>query len=221
MDQTLIEQIVANVLAQLQPAAASRAEGMASLATEVQLDHPIITADVLEDRVRNGQLVQIGAKSILTPSARDWLRENNIRWQRAGRTSANAVAASRRILLIGTVTPAVRNLREALTGWKQELLGRPAELAEAAVRAIASGDAELVVAVSEAADVVACRANRNDRVRAAVVTSVEHLHLLAEHLGPNVLVINPRGRSFVELRNLLRALAALPAPKNRHQEAQG
>ena len=50
---------------------------------------------------------------------------------------------------------------------------------------------ELVVVISDAADVVACRANRHPRVRAAVVASPDHLRLLVEHLGPNVLAINP------------------------------
>jgi hypothetical protein len=217
MDQALIERIVNDVLAQLQPPVAVRPVTPAA-AAEVHLHDAVITADVLQERLQAGQVLRIGSKSILTPTARDWLRERKIRWQRAGRHSAPAAGGSiRRQLLIATVTPAVRTLREALPrelpGWKHELLGRPIELANAAVRAISTAEADLVVAISDAADVVVCRANRNSTVRAAAPTSAEHLRLLAEHLGPNVLVINPRGRTFVELRNLLRGCAALPAPR--------
>jgi hypothetical protein len=213
MDHALIEQIVTQVLAQLQPTVAVRAEAAPTPATtEIALEHAVITAEVLSGKVQSGQTLRIGTKSVLTPTAHDWLRERRIRWQRAGRSLASATTM-RRLLLIGTVTPAVRSVRESLSNWKQELLGTPMELAEAAVRGIASGEAEMVVAISDAADVVACRANRNNRVRAAVPTSLEHVQLLVEHLGPNVLVINPRGRSFVELRNLVRAIAALNAPQ--------
>jgi len=216
MDQALIERIVANVLQQLQPVAAPRAEVAPS--TEVLLDGPVITAELLADRVEAGQTLRIGPRAILTPTARDWLQQRKIRWKRSHRsTNGKEHAATRRQLLINTITPAIRTLRESLPrelpGWKHELLGTAAEVADIATRAINAAEAEIVVAISDAADVVACRANRNSRVRAAVVASPEHMRLLVEHLGPNVLVINPRGRSFVELRNLLRAMSELPAPQ--------
>jgi hypothetical protein len=218
MDQALIEQIVANVLQELQPTPALRAETVATVVAEVQLDVPVITAGILQDRVQAGQTVRIGKKSLITPTARDWLHTHQVRWQRGGHSNASTgTPQHRRQLLISTITPAVRTLSDAasreLPGWKHELSGNSPEVANAAIRAINAAEAELVVVISDAADVVACRANRNERVRAAVVVSPEHLRLLAEHMGPNVLVINPRNRSFVELRNLMHACAALPAPR--------
>ena len=218
MNQTLIEQIVANVLQELQPATALRAE--ASETSELLLDAPVITADVLQERVTNGQSVRIGMKSILTPSAREWLKAHNVRWQRGSRIGATTTVNSRRQLLASTVTPAVRTLLDAmirdLPGWKHDLSGNAAEVADAAAHAINAAATDLIVVISEAADVVACRANRHPQVRSAVVASVGHLRLLVEHLGPNVLAINPGGRSFFDLRNLLRSCAALPAPRAPH-----
>jgi hypothetical protein len=220
MDQAIIEQIVANVLQELQPAPTPRAEAAAPSLAAVHFDAPIITAALLEERVRGGQSVRIGARSILTPTARDWLKTQNVSWQRASRNGSTGVAKSRRRLLASTVSPAVRTLCESLPrdlpGWKPEVTGGAAETAEAAVRAINAAECDLVVVISDAADVVACRANRSPRVRAAVVATTEHLRLLVEHLGPNVLAINPHGRSFIELRNLVRSCAALPAPRPPH-----
>lgn len=230
-DNDLVEQIVANVLAELRPQPTVRAESV-SLAppspppkvesTSAIFDQPVITAELLNEYVRGGQVVRIGPRSILTPSARDWLSQRKIDWSRINSaTVANPGTAARWQLVITSVTPAVSTLRPTLSAWKSELLGTPEEAADLAVRSICTGDADGVLGFCNSAATVACLANRNPRVRAAVLHSTEELSELTARLDPNLLVVNPQRKSFVELRNLVRAVGALQKPRDRHPWASG
>lgn len=233
-DSDLIDRIVSNVLAQLQPSGASRAitaepppvESPAPLVAApvskpvaIELLDPVITAKLLQDRATTASALRFGPKSLLTPSARDWLHTRKVAWSRESITSATstiATTAARR-LLISTVTPTVRAVQSTLSrelpGWGCDLIGKVNEAVEMATRLIATAEAELVVAFSDRAELLACYANRSAKVRAAVVSSVETLTAMAKSLGANLIVIDPNGRSYIELRNILRACAALGRPQ--------
>ncbi len=222
-DNDLIEQIVANVLAELQPVPvpAVRAPVVTPPFTPVKaesvgvdLDLPVITADVLAEKLRPGQTLRIGRRSVLTPSARDWLASRKISWARlTAHASATAGGTSRWQLVLTNVTPVVATLRTSLTNWKTELLGTPQEAADFATRAICTGEADGVVGLCGSAATVACLANRNPKVRAAVVSAASELPVLVDQLSPNFLVVNPHNRSLMELKNLLRAVSALQKPR--------
>ena len=225
MDQALIERIVSNVLAQLQaasvrPVVESPKSTPKTMTIEkpaaIELTASIITADLLEETARIGQPLKIGRRSILTPSARDWLHTNRIDWSRidklAGDGSGATKGAARWQLIVQTVTPTVKALLDGLKrqseGWKIELVGQAAEAATLAIGSISKAEHGGVAILSEYAEIIACRANRNDRVRAAVVSDRKQLELTMQHLGVNVVCINPKGRTFIEMRNLLRDCAA-------------
>jgi len=226
VDQALIDRIVASVLEQLQPATpramTTAVATPAMKPTAVALSQAVITADVLSNAVQPGQAVQIGTKSLLTPSAKDWLRQHQIIWQRGSDSVVGQVATSptmRGQLLLSSVTPTVRgavdSVFRSLPNWQRQVGGNAKEAAEAAVRAISTAECDRVLITSRDADLVACRANRLATVRAAVAVSADHVRRMEVSLSPNVLVIDPTERSFVELRNLFRACAQLgkPAPK--------
>lgn len=228
MDQAFIDQIVSNVLAQLQPAPtrpvvdSPRPQPSTSA---IELTATIITADLLSDVVVGGKSITIGRNSIVTPSARDWLNSRKITWSRAGTDTQKAATSGRLTpgssatgvrgrwqLFLHTVTPNVRALHDGLKrqpdGWKVELIGQALEAARLATAAISTAECDGVVVISEHAEVIACRANRNARVRAAVITDRKQLELTRQHLGVNLACINPNGRTFIEMRNLLRDCAA-------------
>jgi len=227
VDQTLVDRIVASVLEQLQPAT-TRAVTIAPAVptakpTAVALSQAVITADVLSSAVQPGQAVQIGTKSLLTPSAKDWLRQHQIIWQRGSESAVGHVASSptmRGQLLLSSVTPTVRgavdSVFRSLPNWQRQVGGSAKESADAAVRAITTAECDRVLITSRDADVVACRVNRHRAVRAAVVASGDHVRRVEAGLSPNVLVVDPDGRSFVELRNLFRSCVQLgkPQPKD-------
>ena len=230
MDQALIEQIVSNVLARLQPASVRpvvespksttktmTAEKLAvEKPTAIELTASIITAGLLEETARVGQPLKIGRRSILTPSARDWLHTKRIDWSRIDKSAAGesgmTKGAARWQLIVQTVTPTVKALHDGLMrqpdGWRIELVGQAAEAATLAIGSISKAEHDGVAILSEYAEIIACRANRNDRVRAAVVSDRKQLELTMQHLGVNVVCINPNGRTFIEMRNLLRDCAA-------------
>lgn len=226
MDQTLIDRIVANVLEQLQPATpralTTSAAVPAMKPTAVALSQAVITADVLSNAVRPGQAVQIGTKSLLTPSAKDWLRQHQVIWQRGSdQTAGNGVTSltMRGQLLLSSITPTVRgavdSVFRSLPNWQRQVCGNAKESAEAAVRTITTAECDRVLITSRDADVVACRVNRHRAVRAAVVASGEQVRRVDASLSPNVLVVDPDGRSFVELRNLFRSCAQLGKPQSK------
>lgn len=227
-DSALIDRIVSNVLAQLQPEGSTRAviaEPPSVIATPVskpaaiELLDPVITAKLLQDRAATASALRFGPKSLLTPSARDWLHTRKVPWSREATSSATSTSANpaKRRLLLSTITPTVRAVQSTLSrelpGWGCDLIGKATEVVETVARLISTAEAELVVAISDRAELIACYANRSAKVRAAVVTSIEPLTSMAKHLGANVIVLDPSGKSYIELRNILRACAALGRPQ--------
>ncbi len=178
----------------------------------VELTVPIITADVLDQSVRAGQTLRIGRNSILTPSARDWLNSKRISWSRQDKSSATTSASRARWqVILQTVTPTVRSLQDGLRrladGWKVEIVGQPLEAAVLATSLVSTAECDGVVIFTEQAELIACKANRNERVRAAVMQNPKQWEHVVRSLGANVVCISPIGRTFIELRNLLRDCA--------------
>ncbi len=179
----------------------------------IELMVPIITADVLEQTVRAGQSVRIGRNSILTPSARDWLNSKRTPWTRQDKAGVGVAGGQRAKwqVILQTVTPTVRSLQDGLRrladGWKVEIVGQPLEAAVLATSLVSTAECEGVVIFTEQAELIACKANRNDRVRAAVMQNPKQWEQVVRSLGANVVCISPIGRTFIELRNLLRDCA--------------
>lgn len=225
-DSALVERIVASVLEQLQSRGAARVESPAPTAAplkaepkELGLTHAVVTAAVLEQlTIPAGATLLVGPKTVLTPSAHDWLRQRQIAWKRS-RTAVSSAAGdgARWHLLASTVTPTVRSLLDQVSrshaSWKRQLVGTAAEATETAVRSIATAETERVFVITGQADVVSCRANRNDRVRSAVIQSAEHLRGIEASLSPNVVVLDPQAKSLMELRQIVQACAVLGAPR--------
>ena len=93
--QVLIEQIVAEVMRRLMPTAASApVSSETNNRQTIQLTDSVITADLLSEKVANESRVAVGVKAIVTPSARDWLRHNNVELTQASDGTANGAAAS-------------------------------------------------------------------------------------------------------------------------------
>lgn len=239
VNQGLIDEIVANVLARLQnvparpvsqasPAAPAKSVEAAapnaipasngqsdSKPSLIELFSPVITADMLENSVRPGQGLRIGRMSILTPSARDWLHSKRTVWTRhdksGGSTTPSGTGRNRWQIILQTVTPTVRALHDGLRrlseGWKIELVGQPSEAAAMAIHLVSTAESDGVVVFTEQAELIACKANRNERVRAAVIQSSRQWEQVVRTLGANVVCISPIGQTFMELRNLLRDCA--------------
>ena len=106
------------------------------------------------------------------------------------------------------MTPTVRSLQDGLRrladGWKIEIVGQPLEAAVLATSLVSTAECDGVVIFTEQAELIACRANRNERVRAAVMQNPKQWEQVTRTLSANVVCISPIGKTFIELRNLLR-----------------
>lgn len=174
----------------------------------------VVTAELLASRL-NGQKwakVAICPKAVITPSAFDYLRTHKIVWHR---NTAEAAPNPNKPMtrwkaMIVTATPSVLQAVEHTENqtfgkqWSHELLGSADEAITGATSAINRGEVSGLAVFADHAELIACRANRSERVNAAVVSDVQLIPALKQYMQLNLMVVRPSGRSFFELRNLLK-----------------
>jgi hypothetical protein len=224
-DEALIDEIVRHVMKQLHAADGStRSDGTsgdkpsngqsAANGSNLVISAAVITAELLEKQANNSKSLRIGPRSILTPSACDFLRTHDIQWSRASGDagSSSPTAARWRAIVVAASSSLDSALGDAkLTGWSRQLSGCGREAADSAVGAICRAEIDGAVILCKSPAAAACRANRNSRIRAAVATSSAEIREIAGAMGANLYCIDPTGKSSFELRNMLREIASAPA----------
>lgn len=181
------------------------------------IDQSIITAEVLKERVKAAKRIRIAPRAILTPSARDFLRSSNIVCVREEAAAKSSTSTGRWLVIVSSaaapVTGALDALRESGVTWEQKISGTAEEASKLAVGALCRGEATGVMVISKAPEVVACLANRNDRIRAAVVGCVRTVEAARRKIGANLLAVHPGSKGSFELRSMFQAFAAsVPVP---------
>ena len=222
VDERLVDQIVSGVLERLQgrsdavrasapqsQSAVGEPMGNTPKPNEVFLNERVITAELLERSVNGHRRIQIAPKAVLTPSAREFLRKSDVEWSRLDGQVAGSRSAGQWKAIVVDATPVVTGAVEDMlrSGWRRELVGSVHEAVEQAVSAICRGESLGAAVFSEQADAIVCRANRNPKVRGAVVTDVKHLDAARRDLGANLIGIQPQGKSYFELRNIARVFS--------------
>ena len=175
----------------------------------------VITAELLEQRADGAKRIVIGAKSILTPSARDFLNSRDLDCKRQEADGTSTAARTDWKAIVVQTTPAVVAAlddagRSTTDHWERELAGTVAEAVAFGVSVVSRAEAVGVVIFSNQAEAAACRANRNRQVRAAVVGDAQSVRRVKSQLGANLFCIAPAGKSYFELRNLLREIGGPP-----------
>ncbi|WP_339731275.1 hypothetical protein [uncultured Gimesia sp.] len=221
--EELVNQVVANVLSTL----SRQGQGGQTTAsvppvttpnTSVVLSEKVITADLLAEKAKGQSAVGIAAGSLLTPSAKDYLREFKIDVHRATSTAAPQKGQGspwRAIVLSNSI--AVENALttiEQQTGarWSQELSSSLEDSVKEAISSLCRADAAGVVLFASAAEKAACLANRNQKVCAAAIQDVNHLRTVVAQMSPNLICVNPEQKSFMELRNLMKTFVNAGVP---------
>jgi hypothetical protein len=235
LPQEMIDRIVAGVLEQLrQPAdAAPRpapspnvgelAKGIEKSTTppptktSLEIRDDVITAALLEERGVYAGPITIGVKSVLTPSAHDFLARRKIEWNRVLTNGAASAPSSKWLAIVTRSTPAVTAALDSIvqaleSTWSRELAGCHREAASRAVGALCRGECDAVIIFTGKPEAAVCRANRNPNVRAAAVTTVARIKALTQQLGANLFALDPTERTAFELRNLLRVLGSAGKP---------
>ncbi len=227
MDEQLVNQVVAAVMARLSGDAATPASnGTAPVAptrTVCRLTDSVITGDLLAEHADGVEIVQIAPQAILTPTARDHIRQNGLQITRQSTASANSggSANSRSAVFRVVATghwPTVDSLMAKLpqvggAAWQTAIEADQQKLAGCLAGALSGGEITAAIILSQEAAAVACRLNRNDSVRAAVVGTAGEITALRSELSPNVYCIRPNGRTGIELSGLLRTIASGGVPE--------
>ncbi|HEY3966890.1 MAG TPA: RpiB/LacA/LacB family sugar-phosphate isomerase [Planctomycetaceae bacterium] len=175
----------------------------------VRIPGQVITQDLLAASATGAALVRIDAKALLTPSARDFIKQHSIQIVREGASSAGATTAIRWQVIVTKSTPQIAAAIEGLSALgivcDMRLLGLPAEAAAQSISALCRAEAQQVVVFTDQPELVACLANRNDKVRAASVSDAAAAERVRQHLQGNLLTLDPTHKSIHELTSILKA----------------
>jgi len=200
----IVDEIVARVLAEL--TAAHHGDSTPTIFDNV------VTAGTLSAQLGNARAVVFGPKTVLTPTAREFIRQNEIQWSRGDRTITTQTNATRCHALIVNSTSAVKRAIADTSSVDSSQANSVTDAAQQAVSMICRSDCDAVVVFSDVAETIACLANRNRKVRGVVVSSANDAKSQQKLLGSNVLAVKPSLLSYVEVRNVLRAVAGGGVP---------
>ncbi len=214
-----LEQIVNAVLAQLgrradaaDRSSSSQSAPSSSGSGELVISDKVITAATLADRLANVRRLVIPARAVVTPSARDLLKEKNITLVRA--LKATAPASVRVVFGVAGVKLDAADLVRSLGQHGIEVEPLPTvglgqvttELAEEV-----SKSGTLGVLLTDNVAAALCIANRRRGVRAGTAANRGEVNEAIRTLGVNFLVVDAMRRSQLELQRIVEAFATAPA----------
>jgi len=182
----------------------------------------VVTAQMLGEMRRLGKSIQLPKDALLTPSARDWLRENRlpIDWQDAPATGTVAGVGKFQAVIDLTV-PMQRSLlitMERIVGTAETIdptdkAGGIAKAVQTLCGAIAGGKSNRGVIFADDSSLPACLANKVKGVRAAVGTSVQSVEQAVRQFAINVLVIEPSRQTVHQIRQMIERFVTIrPGP---------
>lgn len=175
--------------------------------TVIEIREPVITSGLLEERKIGIGPVRFPLGSVLTPTARDYLKAHSTHWTHTAASGREESAASRWAAVVVQSTPASLKALNGLSPKPRvELLGCPDEAAKFAVGEISRGGFDHAVILTEQIHRVACLSNRSDRIKAVALRDHADIGGVQKELRANVWCIDPRSRSDFEIRRLLRSL---------------
>jgi ribose 5-phosphate isomerase RpiB len=172
----------------------------------------VLSADDLRRSLNGHRELHVGPATIVTPLALDELRRHGVRLSRqteAVETKQDAqwgYAQEHPQPLVGSVMLALE--REGL---RFKSLGSSAKdsgtWARAVAECVARGECQAGVVFCSDPGLVCCVANKVKGVRAAAVLNVLQAGRAVTSIGANLLAVEMPGRTFFELRQIVRCLA--------------
>ena len=182
------------------------------------IDDRVITADTLASKTNGRTTIRIVRSSLLTPSARDYLRAHGISVEWPVTDSTQAASAGHWAAIVVSKTAVVEQAVDDLTRtggveMARQLVGTIKEAVETAVSGLCRAETAGVVIFASNPERVVCLANRNCRIRAAAVADIQALKSARCQIGANLICIDPEGRSYFELRRLLQELTTGEPPQ--------
>lgn len=177
----------------------------------------VVTAQMLEDWHRAGRPIEAPRDALITPAARDWLKERAIAvtWREGDGGAAESLP-----VVIDLTTPMMRSVLTAI-----ERLAGGVETIDPAVKAggllpavsrlcseIATGARSRGVVFTEDGALAACLACKFAGVRATVGASLPAVEQAVRTFAANVLVVEPSRQTTYQIRQMVeRFLKLRPA----------
>jgi hypothetical protein len=213
-----IERIVREVLARLAPVSPSDASRSVSTASPVlnpgalSLSNRLVTVSELDGRLEGVRTVIVPPRAVITPAARDLLRQRGVTvasarlsWEKGMGATAGTVKS----IVLGKAATSyeplalIRALKQ--DGCEVEQVARTGltgvidDLADLAAR----GGKRCLLLTDESA-AAACLANRLRGVRAATAADAAGVTRAGKSIGVNLLIVEPARRSLFQLRGIAR-----------------
>ena len=174
-------------------------------AGELIVTDVVVSATALAGRLDGVRRVMVRPKSVITPAARDLLRERKIElacqsisMRSSDSTTPLAIAVANTRFSVNELIRALRNeplaVHNLVSRGFVEMLG---ELTESVATRTTLG-----LFITDDVAAALCLANRRQGVRAAAVANAAGAADAVRSIGANLLVVSPRGRNLFELKSL-------------------
>jgi hypothetical protein len=176
----------------------------------------VLTADDLRRSLNGHREVVLPARAVLTPLAEEQLRTNGIPVRRQepesrpGQSVQWGYGQDRPHPGVGAVVHSLR--REGLSLKEISADGEPCRWARAVAECVSRGDCAGGVLFCQDPGLVCCVGNKVAGLRAVPVATVAQAARATLTLGANLLAVEMPGRTFFELRQIIRILCAATGP---------
>lgn len=216
-----IEQIVHEVLARMGASAGAGAADESqqkqskfapskNQSGELVLGDNVISAATLADRLTGVQRVVVPARAVITPSARDLLRDENITLVRALKSASAATVQ----VIVGTadVRFDVGELAKAMRQHGIEIQQTAESGLVEVIQSIAKkvNDQWRGIVLTNSVSAALCLANRLGGVRAVTAANRGEVNEAIHAVGANVLVVDCQRRGKFEVQRIVEAFATAP-----------
>jgi hypothetical protein len=170
----------------------------------------VLSAEDVRRRVNGHRRLLLPRSAVVTPLAAEELSRNGVQWDReeektAARTARLGYAQDRPYPLVGS---AVRTLAREGVGLRELASGDglPCRWAKALAECVSRGECVGGVVFCADPGLVCCVANKLPGLRAVSVVTVGQAARATLTLGANLLAVEMPGRTFFEVRQVLRTL---------------
>jgi hypothetical protein len=184
---------------------------------ELRWPRRVLAAEDVRRSLNGHRRVLLSAAAVLTPLAEEELRCRGVEVVRQDEAAAPAKAAwgvgqDRPYPLVRSAVQALARDALAVRELPEAGAGLPCRWAKAVAECIARGDCAGGVLFCGDPGLVCCVANKLPGLRAVPVVSVGQAARATLTLGANLLAVEMPGRTFFELRQILRTLCAASGP---------
>lgn len=211
----LRERIVREVLARLQPNIVAAGNGAShenqeqpTTSDRLEIAERVVTVSTLVGRVAGKRTIIVLPHAVVTPAARDFLRELGLTIERQSQRVQQAQLGLRRVVGVAETSYEPAAMLAGLRGQEFEQVARVGlvGVVDEIVDRVARGGAVGLI-FTDQADAVLCLANRSAGVRAVLARSAAAVRQARGTIAANLLVVEPKSKSVFELRQIVTASA--------------